>query len=191
MARKGAKRAATTGALELEVVLEETQPRIWRTLVVSPKATLGDLHEILQVAMGWEGGHVHRFVQGDEAWTDPSHEIEDTSPETKVTLGELLRRKGDSLGYEYDLGDSWVHTVRVLEVLALADAGTLPRCVAGARACPPEDCGGPVGYEDLLAILADPKHEEHEDRKEWLGRRFDADAFDAGAITRELRRLDV
>ncbi len=76
-------------------------------------------------------------------------------------------------------------------MLPAAKAGAVPRCVAGERACPPEDCGGVWGYEDLLEILADPKHEEHEERKEWAGGDFDPDAFDAAAVTRALRRLGV
>ena len=189
MAKKSAKGAGAAGALEIEVVLEETQPRIWRRIVVSSKATLSELHRILQVAMGWTDSHLHQFRKGDQRYADPSHEVDDTIPESHVALGELLRRKGDLLGYEYDFGDSWTHTIRLKAVLPAAEAGALPRCVGGERACPPEDCGGVFGYDNLLAILADPKHEEHEEHLEWLGGKFDPSAFDEKAATRALRRV--
>jgi hypothetical protein len=191
MARKSAKASAATGAIELEVVLEGTRPRIWRRIVVSPRTTLGELHEILQVAMGWTNSHLHVFTRGDETWADPSQEVEDAMPESRVKVGELLRRKGDTLGYEYDFGDSWTHRIRVADVLPAADPRTLPCCLAGARACPPEDSGGVYGYADLLRILADPKHEEHDQSRKWAGDDFDPEAFDIDKVDRALRLLGV
>ena len=64
-----------------------------------------------------------------------------------------------------------------------------PRCVGGARACPPEDCGGPWGYADFLAAMADPKHEDHRDMKEWIGRKFDPEKFSIDAVNKALRQL--
>jgi hypothetical protein len=64
-----------------------------------------------------------------------------------------------------------------------------PRCLAGKRACPPEDCGGVPGYERMLGILADPKDEEYEEITELLGEEFDPEAFDLGAVNEELAKL--
>ena len=55
-------------------------------------------------------------------------------------------------------------------------------CIAGANACPPEDCGGPWGYAALLEVLADPAHPEHAERLEWLGGGFDPAHFDRDAV---------
>lgn len=54
----------------------------------------------------------------------------------------------------------------------------LPMCLAGAGACPPEDIGGATGYADFFQAIADPAHQGHVEMTEWIGRLFDADAFD-------------
>lgn len=84
--------------------------------------------------------------------------------------------------YEYDFGDGWEHLIEVVDV-RLPEPGTrYPRCLVGERACPPEDCGGPYSYLELLAALADPKHPEHEELAEWIGGKFDAEAFDLDKV---------
>src|SRR5262245_53266986 len=129
-------------ALELDIVLDGLQPSIWRRIIVPAQIKLPELHDIVQTAMGWTDRHLHMFLHGDQRYTDAYAEIVGAAPEAEVAVGDLLTRKGDSLGYVYDLGDDWVHTIRVVETLAAADGKALPRCVDGARACPPEDCGG-------------------------------------------------
>jgi hypothetical protein len=94
------------------------------------------------------------------------------------------------LGYEYDFGDSWNHQITVEKILTPDPAAaTVALCLDGARACPPEDCGGPWGYDNLLKILRNPKHEEHESMKEWLGHPLDPEAFDAEKVNTCLRKL--
>lgn len=92
--------------------------------------------------------------------------------------------------YAYDFGDSWELEIRVEKIVpAEHSMPTTAVCMDGARACPPEDCGGAWGYADLLESLADPKHPEHRNMKKWLGRRFDPEAFDLGRINLSLRGL--
>ena len=98
-----------------------------------------------------------------------------------------MKAAGDKVEYLYDPGDGWYHTVLLEKVLEPEPAMKLPHCLEGKRACPPEDCGGPTGYEDLLAALADPKHPEHEDRVEWLGEPFDPEKFDLKGVNEGLR----
>jgi hypothetical protein len=183
----GLKRADDGQALELEVVLEGTEPPVWRRILVSPSTSLADLHDIVQMAMGWTDSHLHHFMYGGKVYGPDS--VERALPERDVLVGNLLRKKGDTLGYEYDFGDSWVHTIRLVAVRPPAEGDRLPDCLDGERACPPEDCGGVFGYEELLRILADPEDEEHEERLEWVGDDFAPEAFDPKAVSRRLRRL--
>jgi len=69
------------------------------------------------------------------------------------------------------------------------EAGEKIACIAGARACPPEDCGGTMGYYELLVALSDPDHEDHDAMLEWVGGKFDPVAFDLAAVDRALKRL--
>ena len=73
---------------------------------------------------------------------------------------------------------NWPHDLTVEERLPTPKGKTLPRCTAGARSCPPEDCGGSPGYFELLEALHDVKHSEHESYKEWIGGEFDPESFD-------------
>jgi hypothetical protein len=91
--------------------------------------------------------------------------------------------------YQYDFGDSWWHVVLVERVFTPGDPSAYPRLLDGRRACPPEDSGGPWFYDELLEIVDDPDHPDHEERIEWLGDRFDPEAFDAAAADRRLARF--
>jgi hypothetical protein len=104
--------------------------------------------------------------------------------EKKMLLSQVLRRPKDSLVYEYDFGDGWEHSVVLERVFEAEAGGKYPNVVAGKRACPPEDCGGPGGYAEMLEVLADEKHPEHEERVEWVGGSFDPEAFDRDEINR-------
>jgi hypothetical protein len=84
------------------------------------------------------------------------------------------------------MGDTWEHTI-IIEKTVPAEAGIqYPRCIAGQRACPPEDCGGPWTYADFLEAIQDPEHPWHKDRIEWIGGEFDAEAFDLDEVNAKL-----
>ena len=89
-------------------------------------------------------------------------------------------------GYTYDFGDDWEHAITIEKTLPAAEGTTYPTCVAGKRACPPEDCGGPWGYQELLEIIADPAHPERAERLEWLGEDFDPEDFSLEAVNTRL-----
>lgn len=173
---------------QLHVTLTGSRPAIWRRIVVPADLTLDALHDVLQVAMGWEDAHLHQFIQGEAYYGPPMlAEDGDVADERAVRLDALLQAPKDRITYEYDLGDGWEHTITLEKRLPPDDAPAGPRCTGGALACPPEDCGGLWGYYDLLDILADPAHPEHEERLEWLGGPFDPDAFDRDAVNAALR----
>jgi len=180
----------------LKVVLLGPKPPLWRQLQVPGDASLGWLHAVIQVAMGWTNSHLHQFKLGDFCYSEPRYNLAEfegdpaVRDERKFTLQQLAPRAKDTLRYEYDLGDSWQHEITVTKILRRDnDAATTAHCLDGARACPPEDCGGIRGYADLLKILKKPKHPEHQSMKEWLGRPFDAEAFDVLETNLWLRKL--
>jgi len=169
--------------------LEDIDPPIWRRLLVPGSIRLSKLSDVLQVAMGWTNSHLHSFTVGDdhygmhvEDW--PDNEVD----EKTVTVLQALHGH-DRFLYEYDFGDGWTHDVSVEREVDTGRALKFAVCLAGESACPPEDCGGPSGYEQLLETLADPRHEDHEELLDWLGGPFDAAAFDLAAVNAELQRL--
>ena len=137
---------------QLKVVLRDCSPLIWRRLLVISDTSLGQLHIILQLAMGWEDWHLHRFrIYGKEYGIyREGGMVFDDNP-FQVKLADFKLRAGECFAYEYDMGDFWPHDLRLEQVLPLDPRQTYPVCIAGAGDCPPEDCGGPPGYAHLLA----------------------------------------
>lgn len=167
-------------AYQLKITLDGIQPPIWRRLEVLGNATLDELHDIFQVAMGWCNCHLHQFTaEGTHYGPEDPEAWEPMVDEKSARLDQVLPKQGDRMIYEYDFGDGWTHKV-VVEEIKPADSGSkrYPLVTGGKRACPPEDCGGVFGYGDLLQVLADPKHPEHEEMKEWCDGDFDPEAFD-------------
>ena len=176
---------------QLKVTLETIEPPIWRRVRVHGSILLPRLHKVIQRAMGWHDAHLHEFIIGDVRYGEPEpdephYQVE---AERNFSLREVAPRAGMRFEYVYDLGDGWRHDVLVEHVDVPAEPLPSAVCLDGQRACPPEDCGGFPGYEDLLEILRDPDHPEHEERLEWLGGRFDPEAFDLAAVNRKLSRL--
>jgi Plasmid pRiA4b ORF-3-like protein len=181
------RRTTTETVHQLEVTLEDVEPPVWRRIEVHSSITLAVLNTVIQQAMGWQGYHLHQFEIGDrvygvddEEWGPP------VVDENRARLGDVAT-EGTVFRYEYDFGDSWGHAVKVGGVIAPAAGTTYPRCAAGERACPPEDCGGAWGYTELLAALADPRHERHVELLEWVGGSFDPAKFDLEEVNARLR----
>ena len=185
---------ATAPIYQLKVVLLGSTPLVWRRLQVPGDAKLDWLHAVLQVAMGWTNSHLHQFKVGDACYSDTRYyvaEFEDDPEileERKFGLTQIAPREQDVLLYEYDFGDSWAHEITVEKILPNTAFSSAP-CLDGARSCPPEDCGGVPGYAKLLKILSNRKHPEHKRMKEWLGRPFDAAAFDVEKTNLWLKKL--
>lgn len=152
-------RSSTGPPYQLKISLLEIEPEIWRQVLVPRGVRLDRLHEIFQVAMGWTNSHLHEFRVGDIRYGEPDPEFDegDVRDERNVRLCEVAPGVNDSFLYEYDFGDSWEHLVVVEKVLTPEESPAhLPVCLAGARACPPEDCGGVPGYESFLEALRRP-----------------------------------
>jgi hypothetical protein len=175
---------ATVG---LKVTLRGVRPPVWRRLVVPSSVTLAELHSVFQTAMGWTDSHLHSFDIGGVLYGDVEDFEGRVGDETRTRLSSVARRVS-KFRYDYDFGDGWEHDVLIEQVESGASV-IAPYCLAGRRGCPPEDCGGPWGYEHLLEVLADPAHEEHAHLAEWAGP-FDPARFDLDETNDLLRMID-
>lgn len=176
---------------ELQVELEESDPLIWRRLLVRKDTLLPMLHRILQVAMGWTDSHLHEFLVADGVrFGEPDLESElDPIDYRRLALHQVAPGKGARLIYHYDFGDSWSHLITVQAEHRLVDVPVHPTCIGGELACPPEDCHGVHGYAELLEVLRDPGHPEHEEYRTWVGEDFDPVRFDVASVNRNLARI--
>ncbi len=173
---------------QLNLSLRGIAPRIWRRLRI-PDCPLTRLHDILQVAFGWEGMHLYEFTINGVRYSDPEMMEGEHEADASATWLSDVAKADDKFVYVYDFGDYWEHQVVVEKVEPADDGSAMPLCIKGARAAPPEDVGGPGGYAQMLEAITDPDHEQHEEMLDWLGEDFDPQAFDPAAINDELRGL--
>jgi hypothetical protein len=175
---------------EMRVTLLDVNPPVWRQIRVPSALPLSTVHAVIQIAFGWEDRHLHEWRVGDITYglSDEDSWGEDLHDESTALLADVA--PVDSLlRYDYDFGDGWEHLVEVTAVLPYSGQVVPVACLGGARACPPEDCGGPFGYEHLLDALRDPDDAEHEDVVEWLGDHFDPAEFDLASTNHRLDQL--
>lgn len=184
--------ASASKRLQLRIALRDVEPEVWRRVIVSGDLSLAQLHDTIQRAFGWQDKHLHEFRIGSFRYGRPDYDDDfpDAGPplgdERRVTIAAALggRRKFE---YWYDFGDDWWHDI-VVEAALDADARAPAKAlVAGERACPPEDCGGPPGFFELVAALRDPKHPEHAEMRDWAGD-YDPDRFDLAKAVRAVSR---
>ncbi len=189
--QKTGKRGSKDAGLvyQFKITLQDIKPAIWRRIQV-PDCTLDEFHAFIQAAFGWSNCHLHDFEIDSVRYSEPSDDDfgEDAEDERGVCLSQLLPKSAKRAKwiYTYDFGDGWRHEV-VFEKFPPHDPkAKYPLCLEGERACPPEDCGGPWGYAEIVEAMADPKHERHEELLEWSGP-FDPEAFDPKKATNEMR----
>ena len=176
-----------TSSYQIKITLIGSKPPIWRTVLVPGDIKLDALHIVIQVAMGWTDSHLHQFIANKQFYGMLDDDLDmDVEDETKYKLSQLLTKEKDSLVYEYDFGDSWEHKILLEKILPFDANIALPVCLKGKRACPPEDCGGVWGYEELINTLSDPKNPDYEEMMEWLDGEFDPEAFDLEEVNEDL-----
>jgi hypothetical protein len=174
---------------QLRITLDDVTPPVWRRVQIPGGYTLDRLHRTIQCAMGWQNCHLHSFEIDGEHYgePDPAGGLP-VYDELDYRIDAVLE-KGGRLRYTYDFGDWWEHEVVVEDILPADADERYPLCLGGERACPPEDVGGPEGYAEFLAALADPGHPDHDAMRDWIGRRFDPEEFDPGRVGALLRRM--
>jgi hypothetical protein len=175
---------------QIKVTLQGLRPPVWRRLQVPGDISLSKLHQVLQVAMGWTNSHLHQFKVGEEYYGEAGAEFGlEVKSERRAKLNQVAPAEKSRFLYEYDFGDSWEHEILVEKILPPAPGVGPPVCLAGKRACPPEDCGGVWGYAEMLDVLQHPNTARYEEITEWLGGEFDAEAFPLDAINADLKRI--
>lgn len=189
--RSSSKRTKPKRLYQFKVTLLGIEPPIWRRIQVTD-CSFDKLHEHIQTAMGWTNSHLHLFDIKGKHCGDPEllgdgFEYVDS---TRTLLSDLLPKdlKRLAFSYLYDFGDGWEHEVLFEGCPPLDPKAKYPLCLEGERACPPDDCGGVWGYAEFLEALGDEQHEEHEDMLEWIGGKFDSEAFDPGAATKSMKK---
>ena len=204
--------------LTVHVALDETDPPVWRRVTIPGELDLGRVHDALQQVMGWEESHLHRFGLTTERRPGPwfvtqfdRSEGEEGTLETEARLDQLLRVPGDTLTYEYDFGDGWRHTLTLESVDPMpdpadaaadgeAEAGSAAYplvCLAGERACPPEDVGGVGGYEEMAEWVRSGYEDARlprrgltaDELRDWLPEGWEPDRFDLDEVNAALARL--
>lgn len=161
----------------LKVQLSGLRPPVWRRLLVTDTTSLADFHTVIQAVMGWTDSHLHQFIVGKRRYglVDPEFGMDwddDLLDESGFKVKDLLKKEGDSLTYEYDFGDSWMHKITLEKIEPHSGSQFLPVCLTGKRACPPEDVGGVYGYLDFLEKWQDETHPEYSEIREWAGDYF-------------------
>lgn len=178
---------------QVKITLKYVRPPIWRRVQVRGDITLAKLHEIIQIAMGWFDSHLHQFRMGKVYYGTP--DIDEFSElnlkdDSKAQLGRVLTKLKQKLIYEYDFGDGWEHEILLEKILPPEPGVRYPRCIGGARACPPEDCGGTGGYANFLTAIGDPNHEEYDEYLDWIGGEFDPEEFELDEVDAALKHIE-
>jgi hypothetical protein len=188
----------------LRIELLHIKPFIWRRVWIPSDTVLQRLHKIIQVCMGWEDYHLHEFRIGEQRYAVPSPEDfdRDLKDERGQRLDRLLLPGISEFLYLYDFGDGWEHRIVVEDQQVPRGLWSYPVCVAGERACPPEDVGGPPGYDDFVRAMRDqyphpdPQADEDDDASEedalavgWIGGFYDPEGFDANAVNIKLAKM--
>jgi hypothetical protein len=186
--------SATDTVYQFKITLIDSHPPIWRRIQVQD-CILDKLHEHIQTAMGWTNSHLHKFQIGEQEYADPmlmEEDFEEFGYQDSMTtrISAILPKDGKrfSFQYEYDFGDSWQHEV-LFAGIVLPDAKLkYPLCLEGARACPPEDCGGIWSYAEFIKAIQNPDNKWHKEMLRWIGGSFDPEHFDPAKATKEMRK---
>jgi len=173
--------AATRKCFDLKVSLIGVDPPIWRAFGIPADYALDDLHEILQIVMGWHGYHSHLFQIKDQLFSS-DYDLEGVS-RRKLSLSAAFKRSPSGFQYHYDFGDGWRHEITLLGTQRIPHDDPPPMCWGGEGACPPEDVGGVGGFAEFVSALADQNHENHAEYLEWIGGGYDPACFSARQAT--------
>lgn len=177
----------------LEISLVELEPEIWRSADVPSSFTLEELHSVIQILMDWDDAHLWNFIVENLEYSHPNfvknfHGSVMHKDARNIKLSDALKQPKDSIEYTYDFGDNWEHNIVLEKIMKPNSEWFYPVCIDGEYSAPPDDCGGPIGYCDMMKILDNPEDEDYESVKEWLGEEFNPYHFDLKAINTKLQK---
>jgi hypothetical protein len=160
---------------QFKIQIEDiTKPPVWRKVLVPETFTFHKFHQVIQAAFGWEDCHLYQFSEKEsdasEIISIPSDDDWDATviDSKNKKLKEIFVKEGKRYIYIYDLGDDWVHKI-ILEKI-ITESRKKASCIDGKGACPPENCGGVWGYEEIKETFAlHPKSSKAENFRDWLG----------------------
>jgi hypothetical protein len=175
---------------QFKISLNDVSPPIWRRIQVPESYTFWDLHVAIQDAMGWLDCHLHQFEVINPKYgehdligmPDGEWDSEEVFSGWKTPIKRYFSLVNKKANYDYDFGDGWRHKILLEKIMPAVPLVEYPICIAGKRACPPEDCGGPWGYQNFLEIIANPKHEEYSSMMEWVGGEFHPEIFFVSSV---------
>lgn len=176
--------------MQLKIKLNDIRPPVWRRVLVEGAITFNKLHEIIQRVMGWENCHLYKFelenIEISIPDPDDDYSVKDSR---RAKLAQFLSEKQKVL-YTYDFGDNWEHIITVEKIVKKDASQLYPACIAGKRACPPEDCGGVWDYAELMKLRKNKNHPEYEEKiMDWLGEDYDPEQFNIAEVNRELAKV--
>lgn len=184
------QQSTPTRILQLKITLTDSAPPIWRRVLVADHLTLYQLHQVIQIAMGWTNSHLHLFDIDGRLYSLPEFGLDDwgepVSNERRTRLFAFEWKPKKTFRYDYDFGDNWRHEVVIEKFKPVEEGVRYPKCIGGERACPPEDVGGLSGYGDFLQAIGDPTDEEHESMLMWAGGAFNPEFFSKEEVNAKL-----
>ena len=186
----GRKKAAGDRVYSLRLTVGSIAPGIWRRLLVRESMWLSRLHDAIQTSFGWYDYQTHVFSVGEKRYGNPVHRdgavIDD---DRDTSLATVRFSEHERLAYDYRFAEGWHVDIRVEKITRAEKGRVYPRCAAGERAGPPEDCGGLEGYKDMLCCLQHPETDLGREWREWLGAAYDPEKCDLVAINQALQRV--
>ncbi|MBS9525241.1 plasmid pRiA4b ORF-3 family protein [Litoribacter alkaliphilus] len=184
---------------KLKISLEHMPVPVFRTVLVPDNVTMERLHEIIQYIMPWDDIHFYLFSDkrdhpkyktGRVDHCKVDNEIDDAE-NTLLKEEFFIKRNAAPFWYLYDLGDEWFHEI-TFEKLTLSDRKAYegsPVLLEAVGNCPPEDIGGPAGYQYFLTVINDPNHPEFHSMREWLDwEKDDTDPWDVNEVNMKMLR---
>ena len=190
MTKKKSAARKTPKVYEFTISLLNTNPLVWRKFLAHEFIELPDLHMLIQMTMGWEARHLYSFEINKKTYSDGDSASEmNILDDEGVLLCDVLGNTTKFI-YIYDFGDHWLHQVEVTKTLDHDPRLNYPICIGGENACPPEDCGGIGGFEQLKATLIGKDSEEKTEMLTWLGGFYNPATFDPNFVNKHFLWAD-